>query len=217
MFPLPGAPRQQPMDPSRLQAFMNQPSGSAGNAALKPSNARQSKRLFVHNLPPSATDESIVNFFNLQLNGLNVVLSPDPCISGQISKDRSFALLEFKNPSEATVALAVDGITMEDNDNMETSNGTSNGSTQGLSIRRPKDYIVPSVDLDEEYQEGIVSPVVPDTPNKISIANLLLTLVDEQVTELLVAFGQLKAFVLVKDSSTEESRVSLKLRRDDLS
>lgn len=205
------------MDPSRLQAFMNQPSGSAGNAALKPSNARQSKRLFVHNLPPSATDESIVNFFNLQLNGLNVVLSPDPCISGQISKDRSFALLEFKNPSEATVALAVDGITMEDNDNMETSNGTSNGSTQGLSIRRPKDYIVPSVDLDEEYQEGIVSPVVPDTPNKISIANLLLTLVDEQVTELLVAFGQLKAFVLVKDSSTEESRVSLKLRRDDLS
>ena len=210
MFPLPGAPRQQPMDPSRLQAFMNQPSGSAGNAALKPSNARQSKRLFVHNLPPSATDESIVNFFNLQLNGLNVVSSPDPCISGQISKERSFALLEFKNPSDATVALAFDGILMEDNDNIGTSNGISNGTTQGLSIRRPKDYIVPSIDLEEEYQEGIVSPVVPDTPNKISIANLLLTLVDEQVTELLVAFGQLKAFVLVKDSSTEESRVSCK-------
>ena len=208
MFPLPGAPRQQPMDPSRLQAFMNQPSGSAGNAALKPSNARQSKRLFVHNVPSSATDESIVNFFNLQLNGLNVVSSPDPCISGQISKDRSFALLEFKNPSEATVALAFDGILMDDNENMETSNGISNGSSRGLSIRRPKDYIVPSIDLDEEYQEGIVSQVVPDTPNKISIANLLLTLVDEQVTELLVAFGQLKAFVLVKDSSTEESRVS---------
>ena len=107
MFPLPGAPRQQPMDPSRLQAFMNQPSGSAGNAALKPSNARQSKRLFVHNLPQSATDEGIINFFNLQLNGLNVVAAPDPCISAQISKDRTFALLEFKNPSEATVALAL--------------------------------------------------------------------------------------------------------------
>lgn len=196
------------MDPSRLQAFMNQPSGSAGNAALKPSNARQSKRLFVHNLPPSATDESIINFFNLQLNGLNVVSSPDPCISAQISKDRSFALLEFKNPLEATVALAYDGMTMEDNDNMETSNGTANGASQGLSIRRPKDYIVPSVDLDEEYQEGVISPVVPDTPNKISIANLLLSLTDDQVIELLVAFGQLKAFVLVKDISTEESRVS---------
>ncbi|KAL6715925.1 hypothetical protein ACLMJK_006886 [Lecanora helva] len=206
MFPLPGAPRQQPMDPSRLQAFMNQPSGTAGNAALKPSNARQSKRLFVHNVPPSATDEGIVNFFNLQLNGLNVISTADPCISGQISKDRAFALLEFKNPSEATVALALDGIAMEDNYGMETSNGTTNGTSQGLSIRRPKDYIVPSVDLEEEYQEGVVSPVVPDTPNKISIANLLPNLVDEQVTELLTSFGQIKAFVLVKDASTEESR-----------
>ena len=208
MFPLPGAPRQQPMDPSRLQAFMNQPSGSAGNAALKPSNARQSKRLFVHVLPSSATDEGIINFFNLQLNGLNVISAPDPCISAQISKDRTFALLEFKNPSEATVALALDGIKMEDNDDMETSNGTANGSSQGISVRRPKDYIVPSIVEDEEYQEGVVSPVVPDTPNKISVANLLPSLADEQVMELLTAFGPLKAFVLVKDSSTEESRVS---------
>lgn len=195
------------MDPSRLQAFMNQPSGSAGNAALKPSNARQSKRLFVHNLPPSATDEGLVNFFNLQLNGLNVVGSADPCISAQISKDALFALLEFKNPAEATVALALDGITMEDNDNMDTSNGTANGDTQGLSVRRPKDYIVPSITDDAEYEEGVVSSSVPDTQNKISVTNLLLNLTDDQVTELLVAFGQLKAFVLVKDASTEESRV----------
>ncbi|KAK5187891.1 hypothetical protein LTR16_009259, partial [Cryomyces antarcticus] len=71
MFPLPGAPRQQPMDPSRLKAFMDQPAGSASNAALKPSNARQSKRLFLYNLPASATNDTINDFFNLQLNGLN--------------------------------------------------------------------------------------------------------------------------------------------------
>ena len=195
------------MDPSRLQAFMNQPSGSAGNAALKPSNARQSKRLFVHHLPLSATDESIINFFNLQLNGLNVVEALDPCISAQISKDRTFALLEFKTPMETTVALALDGIAMEDSDDMETSNGTANGGSQGLSVRRPKDYIVPSVTDDTDYQEGAVSSVVPDTQNKISVTNIPLYLTDDQVTELLVAFGQLKAFVLVKDNSTEESRV----------
>ena len=210
MFPLPGAPRQQPMDPSRLQAFMNQPSGSAGNAALKPSNARQSKRLFVHNLPASATDEAIVNFFNLQLNGLNVISGADPCISAQISQDRTFALLEFKTPSETTVALALDGISMEDNDAMETTNGTANGSSHGLSVRRPKDYIVPSVNEEtEEVTEGLTSTTVPDTPNKIAVTNIPTYLTDEQVTELLVAFGALKAFVLVKDSSTEESRVSL--------
>lgn len=209
MFPLPGAPRQQPMDPSRLQAFMNQPSGSAGNTALKPSNARQSKRLFVHNLPPTATDENVINFFNLQLNGLNVISAPDPCISAQISKDRSFALLEFKSASEATVALALDGIHMEEGDGMDTSNGQANGSSDGLSIRRPKDYIVPSNAEDEvEYEEGVVSPVVPDSPNKVSITNLLPDFGNEQVMELLAAFGSLKSFVLVKDASTEESRVT---------
>ena len=210
MFPLPGAPRQQPMDPSRLQAFMNQPSGSSGNTALKPSNARQSKRLFAHHLHASATEENIINFFNLQLNGLNLITSPDPCISAQLSKDRSFALLEFKSASEATVALALDGIHMEDGDSMDTSNGTMNGKAEGLSIRRPKDYIVPSTADDEvEYQEGVVSPVVPDSPNKISIANLLSDFGNEQVMELLAAFGPLKSFVLVKDASTEESRVGI--------
>lgn len=208
MFPLPGAPRQQPMDPSRLQAFMNQPSGSAGNAALRPSNARQSKRLFVHNLPSTASDEAIVNFFNLQLNGLNVIESTDPCISAQISQDRSFALCEFKSPVETTMALALDGIAMEDSDSMEYTNGDTSTDARGLSVRRPKDYIVPSSIEESEEQEGVVSPVVPDTPNKISVTNLLPNLDEDQVTELLVAFGALKAFILVKDRSTDESRVS---------
>lgn len=207
MFPLPGAPRQQPMDPSRLKAFMDQPAGSAGNAALKASNARQSKRLFVHSLPSSANEEAIVGFFNLQLNGLNVVQAIDSCISAQLSADRSFALLEFKNPSDATVALAFDGVVMEDSEAMDTGNGVSNGSANGLSVRRPKDYIVQSIADDSEYSEGEISTIVPDTPNKVAITNLLPNLSDDQVIELLVAFGQLRAFVLLKDQSTEESRV----------
>jgi splicing factor U2AF subunit len=207
MFPLPGAPRQQPMDPSKLQAFMAQPSGSVTNAALKPSNSRQAKRLLVHNLPASATEESIVSFFNLQLNGLNVTEGSDPCISAQVSKDKSFVLLEFKAASDATVALALDGINMED-DNQVTGIGSSNGAANGLSIRRPKDYIVPVSDAETLYEPGVVSNIVIDTQDKISISNIPLYLTDEQVTELLVSFGELKAFVLVKDSSTEESRVS---------
>ncbi|KAL2065110.1 hypothetical protein VTL71DRAFT_4250 [Oculimacula yallundae] len=203
MFPLPGAPRTQPMDPSKLQAFMSQPSGQVTNAALKPSNSRQAKRLLVHNLPPTVTEEVVVNFFNLQLNGLNVIEGSDPCISAQISKDQSFALLEFKQTLDATVALALDGITMED----EHMNGSaSNGDTKGLSIRRPKDYIVPAVTDEVPYEAGVISNVVVDTQNKISIASIPLYLTDEQVTELLVSFGELKAFVLVKDNGTEESR-----------
>lgn len=197
------------MDPSRLQAFMNQPAGSANTSSLRPSNSRQAKRLFVHNIPASATDESINEFFNLQMNGLNVVQGSDPCLSAHIAKDRSFALVEFKTAEDATVALAMDGISMGDNDNMETSNGTTNGDRSGLSIRRPKDYIVPTVSDESEPQEGVISNTVKDSPNKISITHIPAYLSDEQVMELLQAFGELKAFVLVKDTGTETSRVLL--------
>ena len=203
MFPLPGAPRQQPMDPSRLKAFMDQPAGTASNAALKPSNARQSKRLFVYNTPPSVTEESLVDFFNLQLNGLNVTQGVDRCISAQMAKNQEFALLEFKSPTDATVALAMGGIQMEAPDAMQ--NGNSNGAAKGLVIRRPKDYIVPSAD-ETEYQEGVVSTEVPDTANKVCVSNIPLYLTEEQVTELLTSFGPLRSFVLVKDRGTDESR-----------
>ncbi|PGH17873.1 hypothetical protein AJ79_00772 [Helicocarpus griseus UAMH5409] len=208
MFPLPGAPRQQAVDPSRLQAFMQPaaPGGSSNNTVLKPSNSRQAKRLFVHNLPQSVTEEALVQFFNLQLNGLNVIQGVDPCLSAQISKDRSFGLLEFASPADATVALAFDGITMEDTGDMDTSNGDANGSNQGLSIRRPKDYIVPSGGEEEPHQEGVVSNVVPDSPNKICVSNIPPFIEEEPVTMLLVSFGELKSFVLVKDSETGESR-----------
>lgn len=204
MFPLPGAPRQQAVDPSRLQAFINQP-GSADNSALKPANSRQAKRLFAHNLPSTVTEDGIVSFFNLQLNGLNVILGTDPCISAQVAKDHSFALLEFKTPNDATVALAFDGITMEEHEAMET----SNGGAKGLELRRPKDYIVPSLPEEQQSQEGVISNDVPDSANKICVTNIPTYIPEEPVTMLLKSFGELKSFVLVKDSGTDESRVSL--------
>lgn len=205
MFPLPGAPRQQPMDPSRLQAFINQPGGgSAESSTLKPSNSRQSKRLFVYNLPPSANSESLVSFFNLQLNGLNVVQGVDPCISAQVSDDRTYALLEFKSPNDTTVALAFDGIVMEEH----AGSGTENGASKGIEVRRPKDYIVPNL-AEQELEGENAMKDVPDSPDKICVSNIPQYIPEEPVTMLLKSFGELKSFVLVKDASTEESRVSV--------
>jgi splicing factor U2AF subunit len=205
MFPLPGAPRQQQMDPSRLQAFMNQPSGGATSTALKPSNSRQAKRLFVSNLPTTVTEESLMSFFNLQLNGLNVVKTVDPCVQANIAEDHSFALVEFRSPSDATTALAMDGITMEEHHAEMNGNGDAN--PKGLGIKRPKDYIVPSAD-DDAYTDGELSTEVPDTANKLAVTNLPPFLTDDQVLELLKAFGELRAFVLVRDNDAQESRVS---------
>lgn len=204
MFPLPGAPRQQAMDPTKLQAFMNQPGGSVNSAALKPTNSRQAKRLIVSNLPPSVTEEDITNFFNLQMNGLNVIDGTDPVVLCQIAPDRSFAMLEFRSSADATVAYALDGITMEAAD---ATNGNG-AATAGLVIKRPKDYIVPAVVDEVPYEPGVVSSVVVDTPGKISVANIPTYLTEEQVIELLTGVGELKAFVLVKDRGTGESRVS---------
>ncbi|OAA64354.1 U2 snRNP auxilliary factor, large subunit, splicing factor [Niveomyces insectorum RCEF 264] len=206
MFPLPGAPRQQAMDPSKLQAFIAQPAPTqTAISVLKPSNSRQAKRLVVSYFPPATTEEELVSFFNLQLDGLNVIDSTDPCVQCQFASDKSFGMLEFRDASDATVALALDGITMED-DHADPENGASGTNKRGLSIQRPRDYIVPAIVDYSVYQPGVVSQTVVDTPNKISITNIPPYLNDEQVTELLVSFGQLRAFILVKDRSTEESR-----------
>jgi splicing factor U2AF subunit len=208
MFPLPGAPRQQQMDPSRLQAFMNPGAagGTATNAALKPSNARQSKRLFVYHLPPAVTEDSLRQFFNLQMDGLNVVQGHDPCVQANVSDDKTFALVEFKTAADATVALALDGITMEEHHKEMNGNGDAAAAPKGLDIRRPKDYIVPTADADA-YTEGEISTEVPDTAHKLAITDLPPFLTEDQVVELLKAFGELRAFVLVKDADAEESRV----------
>lgn len=202
MFPLPGAPRQQVMDPTKLQAF-NQPGGQVAGDGLLASNSRQSKRLLVSNIPAGTSDESLLGFFNLQLNGLNVIESNDPCSQCQFSNDRSFAVLEFKNAADTTVALALDGISMVADD---SANGSAEG--KGLHIRRPKDYVMPAITDIGPINSDIVSSVVPDTINKLSITNIPPFLSEDQVSELLAAFGRPKAFVLVKDRSTEESRVS---------
>ncbi|CAK4033267.1 Splicing factor U2AF 59 kDa subunit [Lecanosticta acicola] len=202
LFPLPGAPRAQPVDPSRLKAFMDQPGNQANTSALKPSTARQSKRLLVSNLPPTATDDSLADFFNLQLNGLNVTRGVDPCISGQINKEKDFALLEFKTPEDATNALAFDGIEMEPN--AMVTNGNEN-TAKGLQIKRPSDYIVPAVTSDGENEGGVLSDYIPDSQNKVSV--IFPAYIDEdQLMELMTAFGELKALVHVRDATTQESK-----------
>lgn len=193
MFPLPGAPRQAPMDPTRLHAFMTQPSNVATASTLKPTNSRQAKRLLMSNIPPGTDEESLLQFFNQTLSSLNVTTGgPDPITSVQLSGNKTLGLLEFKNTNDATVCLALSGVEF-------------NGGN--IEIKRPRDYIVPIVSEDHRHQEpGVISSDVPDTPNKILISEIPEYLQDEQVIELLKSFGDLKAFVLVKDVTDETSK-----------
>ena len=194
MFPLPGAPRQAPMDPTRLHAFMTQPNSVATASALKPTNSRQAKRLLISGVPQGTDEETLLQFFNQLLASLNVTTGgPDPVTLVQLNSDKSLGMVEFKNTLDTTVCLAFSGIEF-------------GGST--LEIRRPKDYIVPLVvDDGTETEPGQISNNVPDTPNKILVSRIPEYLQDGQVIELLKSFGELKAFVLVKETTDEVSKV----------
>ena len=79
---------------------------------------------------------------------------------------------------------------------------------QSLKIRRPHDY-QPMPGMSEQPQAtvpGVISTVVADSPFKIFIGGLPNYLNEDQVKELLMSFGQLRAFNLVKDSATGLSK-----------
>ena len=67
-----------------------------------------------------------------------------------------------------------------------------------------------------ETEPGQISTNVPDTPNKILVSRIPDYLQDEQVIELLKSFGELKAFVLVKDKEDDVSKVYIHLPPEPL-
>jgi len=146
-----------------------------------------------------------MEFFNQQMHLAGLAQAAgNPVLAcqggGMVNLDKNFAFLEFRSIDETTQALAFDGI---------------NFRGQSLKIRRPHDYQPmhgmtdhPSVTVPDNVPviPGVISTVVPDSANKIYIGGLPTYLNEDQVKELLMSFGTLRAFNLVKDSSTNLSK-----------
>ena len=192
------------MDVSRLQALRDA-SGGTSAVALRPANARQSKRVFVYNLPSKTTSDSLIAFFNAQMNGLNIVKNENPCASAKLSKDNSFGMVEFKTAEEATVALAFNGMTVNESEDTDMENGYANGGSHALEVRRPHNFIFGPPANDGRIN-GASNTHIPDSPNKLLISNLPVALADNEIAEILRAFGELKAFVLAKDADMDQPR-----------
>lgn len=173
---------------------------------------RQARRLYVGNIPFGVTEDEMMEFFNQQmhLSGL-AQAAGNPVLACQINLDKNFAFLEFRSIDETTQAMAFDGI---------------NFKGQSLKIRRPHDY-QPTPGMTDNpaasggsggatfenntvtnstIPPGIISTVVPDSPHKIFIGGLPAYLNEDQVKELLMSFGPLRAFNLVKDTATGLSK-----------
>lgn len=159
-------------------------------------NNRTYLSLYVGGLPFGATEQTVFEFFNAQMRAAKLNdKTKAPIQAVRINMDKNFAFLEFKERSECTNALAFDGVEFR-------------GAP--LKIRRPLDYNPPSDDEDmalpQIHVKGIVSNFVKDSVNKIFLGGLPNYMNDEQVKELLEAFGPLRGFSLVKDSTTGFSK-----------
>ncbi|XP_008460661.2 uncharacterized protein LOC103499435 [Cucumis melo] len=144
---------------------------------------RPMRRLYIENLPHSASEKAIIDCLNgfLMSSGVNHIEGTRPCISCIIHKDRGQALVEFLTPEDASAALSFDG---------------SDFSGSILKIRRPKDYIeTVTGDLDKSMPVvNKISDVVEDSPNKIIVAGISNRLSSEMLRDIVTAFGRLKAY-----------------------
>lgn len=150
------------------------------------SSHRQSRRLYVGNIPFGVTEKEMADFFNRQINKAHLTTAPgDAVLAVQINMEKNFAFLEFRSIEECTNGMAFDGIVL-------------NG--QSLKLRRPKDYAPLPGTLDTSM--GMMAS--QECPTRLHVAGLPSYLKEEQVRELLLPFGDIMELTLVSDVTTGE-------------
>ncbi|KAF9358394.1 U2 small nuclear RNA auxiliary factor 2 [Mortierella sp. AD094] len=194
-YPLGGQPGGMGNSYGNMNFGFRNNNGPPGANGVDHTLARQQRRLYCGNLPMGINEESLANFFNQTMMSMNLTTGAGtPVMSVHINYEKNYAFVEFRTPEEATAAMAFDGIVFQ---------------AQTLKIRRPKDYQPPegtNHEVPQIHVPGVISTNVPDSENKIFIGGLPLYLNDEQVIELLTAFGELKAFNLVKENNVGASK-----------
>jgi|UniRef100_A0AC35GV39 splicing factor U2AF subunit len=187
-----GYEKMTPKEYKELQASGQIPRATIQSSVpvVGPSVTCQSRRLYVGNIPFGCNEDAMLDFFNQQMHLCGLAQAPgNPVLACQINLDKNFAFVEFRSIDETTAGMAFDGI---------------NFMGQQLKIRRPRDYQPMNSSYDMMGRMP-VSNIVVDGPNKLYIGGLPQFFTDDQVKELLSAFGQLKAFSL-QSNSTGESK-----------
>ena len=158
---------------------------------------RGAKKVYVGNLPDSATESAVMQFFNKVLRESNGTDSAEPpIVSCYLNKDKRFAFIETRTVSEAAACLMLDGLHFQQ---------------IALRIRKPNDYPVvaasprPPPGFDPT-KLGIVGTQVSDGPNKLFIGGIPYHLSEDQIKDLLRTYGELAAFNLVKEATSGQSK-----------
>jgi len=163
--------------------------------------ARPARRIYVGGLPSGTQELELRQYVNDLLMKSGGSTAPGfPINSCKLYPEKNFAFLEFRSVEEASNCMAFDGIAFRE---------------CYLKIRRPNNYEAdvcimlgppepdPTMDL---TALDIVKTVVMDSPNKLFVGGLPCDWTEDQVKELLLPFGMLKAFNLVMDKTTGNSK-----------
>lgn len=154
---------------------------------------RPMRRLYVENLPNSASEKDVLDLINnfLMSSGVNRIQGTQPCISCIIHKEKCQALLEFLTPEDASAALTFDGRSFS-------------GSI--LKIRRPKVFaeVATGVPQKSVVASDGIDNTVEDSPYKIFIGGISRTISSEMLMEIAKAFGPLKAYHFSMNSELNE-------------
>eukprot|EP01018_Ginkgo_biloba_P021154 Gb_01836 [translate_table: standard] len=165
---------------------------------------RHARRVYVGGLPPSANEQSVATFFSqvMAAIGGNTAGPGDAAVNVYINQEKRFAFVEMRTVEEASNAMSLDGIVYE-----------------GVAVRvkRPTDYnpslaatlgpSQPSPHLNLAAVRLVPGAIgIADGPDRIFVGGLPYYLTEEQIIDLLSSFGPLRAFDLVKDRETGNSK-----------
>lgn len=166
---------------------------------------RHARRIYAGGIPPRATELEIANFFNDVITRAMLPARSDgpPVIKIYLNVEKCYAFVEFNTIELTTAAMQLDGIKFDH----------PTGSTI-VRVRRPNDYRpemlppnigpIPILNLSAF---GITAGGSAQTgPGKVFIGGLPYNLTDEQIMELLGAFGPIKSFHQVRDPGSITSK-----------
>lgn len=178
--------------------------GGMGDSA-KQQQTRHARRLYVGGIPPGTVDEELNVYFNnviARATAPTVLEGGPPVVQIYINPEKCFAFVELTSIELTTACLALDGMKYD-----------HRAGTSIIRVRRPNDFkpelmpsnLQPLANFNLNVF-GMAAAAAAEGPGKLFIGGLPYHLEDEQVKELLSAFGVLKSFHLVRDPGVVNSK-----------
>eukprot|EP01025_Chloroclados_australasicus_P059432 TRINITY_DN7514_c0_g1_i1.p2 TRINITY_DN7514_c0_g1~~TRINITY_DN7514_c0_g1_i1.p2 ORF type:complete len:462 (+),score=68.21 TRINITY_DN7514_c0_g1_i1:293-1678(+) len=169
---------------------------------MSPNVIKNARRLYVGGLDEGFEDEEMLKatLSDCMMSRGGCTSPGNPILSCKVTPEKGYAFIELRSVEEATNVLAFDGIAFQNTH---------------LKIRRPSNYdpvaalmlgpANPDPTIDNSNLD-ICRNVVEDSPSKLFVGGLPCDWSEDQVKELLIPLGSLKAFNLVMDKVTGKSK-----------